>query len=52
MLSIFGNKKRTAKEFLEKTLAEILEQGQFFLSFNVKEEKGFQVDIFGEDEAF
>ena len=51
MLSIFGNKKKTPKEFLEKVLAEILEQGQFLLSFNVKEEEGFQVDIFGEDEG-
>ena len=52
MLNIFGGKKRTPKDLLEQTLSEILEQGQFLLSFNVKEEdKGFQVDIFGEDEG-
>lgn len=51
MLNIFNNKKKTPKALLEKTLSGILDQGQFLLSFNIKEEKGFQIDIFGEDEG-
>ena len=51
MLNIFGGKKKTTKAVLENTLSGILEQGQFLLSFNIKEEEGFLVDIFGEDEG-
>ena len=51
MLNIFGNKKKTPAVFLEKTLTAVLEEGGFLLSFNVKEDEGFQVDIFGEDEG-
>ena len=51
MLNIFGNKKKTPRAFLEKTLTAVLEEGRFLLSFNVREEEGFQVDIFGEDEG-
>ena len=51
MLNIFGNKKKTPKALLEKTLSKVLEEGQFLLSFNIKEDEGFQVDVFGEDEG-
>ena len=51
MLKIFGNKKKTPRTTLEQTLSVILDQGQFLLSFNIKEEEGFQIDIFGEDEG-
>ena len=51
MLNLFGGKKKTAKAVLENVLSQVLEQGQFLLSFNIKEEEEFQIDIFGEDEG-
>ena len=51
MLNLFSGKKKTAKDVLDNVLSGVLEQGQFLLSFNIKEEEGFQIDIFGEDEG-
>ena len=50
---LFNNKKKIPKELLSETLTEVLEAGDFLLSFNVEEheQEGLVVDIFGEDEG-
>lgn len=52
MLGLFKGKKQNPKKEITDMLNDILEKGDFSLSFQISEkEEMFQVDIFGEDEG-